>query len=158
MPHSIFNRKISSKQKKYFLKLMLNLLTNYQYLYYKFYASSVWWRRGKDPFSYQTGLYVITTLSFMNFLTLLALSEVLTGFGYEQICYSKLNAVLLGSTILFINYALLVRNEKYLKIIKKFRNEDKKTRIKGNIYALLYVVFTLLLLGFSGFLVRIFRH
>lgn len=125
----------------------------YQYLFYKYYRWSVWLNRGMDPYSYQAGWAFLSLLLFANFLTILCITEIVTGYGFDQ--FSKLPKIFIIATMtvfLFINYFIFIKNRKYKKIIERYEKEDRKSKIKGNIIAWLCIIITALLVVSSAFL------
>lgn len=136
---------------------MKKIYRGYQYLFYKFYAWDLWLHGEKD-FPYQAAWFTLSFLIYMNFVFLMAVSEVITGYGFEQfMSLSNLNKIAIGTGFLIFNYFLFVRKRKYKKIVKQFENEDRKSRIIGNIFAWGYVFLTLPGFFFLCYLFSIIR-
>src|ERR1700733_14180534 len=104
--------------------MIKNIYKGYEYLFYKFYSWDVWLNCGKDPFPYQAAWYTLSFLVYMNFLAILMILEIFTGYGFDQIGYSgyqKIIVIALGFSFLILNYFIFIRkkiyqsNEKILK-------------------------------------------
>lgn len=67
---------------------MINkLYSGYQYVFYKFYTWDVWLHSHNDPFPQNVALFTISLLVWINFLSLLILLELITGYGFDQLKY-----------------------------------------------------------------------
>src|SRR5690242_4041173 len=132
---------------------MIRLWKAYQYLFYKY---SHWDRyswRNKNMFgACQAGLYTLTFLIGMNFFTFLAIIQIFTGFGFDQISDSKIKMLSVGIFFLVLNYFILIHNKKYKAVFKQFENEDRKSRMIGNVFACSYVILTFSAAIISGIL------
>jgi hypothetical protein len=131
--------------------------TGYQYIFYKL-SRWDWYNWGNRNLAGAswTGLFALSFLLWAHFLNFLTLLEIITGYGFKDL-FSKPEIIGITSVFLYVNYLVLFRNKKYLKIINQFEKEDKKSRIKGNIFTWLFVIGTLFINFFFLYLLKILR-
>jgi hypothetical protein len=126
--------------------LIKKICMAYQYFFYKCYRVSTLLTPDEYSFNcYKSGWLTLSFLNYINFLALSLISEILTGYGFSQIGYSKTTVLIPGVFFFILNYFIFIYQEKYKKIIKKFENESKKSRTKGTIFSWIYVVLSFML-------------
>jgi hypothetical protein len=134
--------------------LMKNIFKAYQYLFYKY---SCWdtysWNKKNTAAARHTGLCILSSLFWANFLTISMMVQLFTGYIIIDFTnLSKLKMIGFGSIFLIVNYYNLSYKEKYIKIFNKFKNENKTSHIKGSIFAWSYCILTFVFLGIVAFL------
>ena len=115
-----------------------SIVNFYQYLFYKFYSWHVFLHKGKY-FPHNTAWMTISLIESFNFLNLLMMLQILTGYQFIKLFFSD-SGVKTSSMIIiylvfnFFDYFFLMKNKKYIKIVKRYEKEDRASRIKGNIF------------------------
>lgn len=141
---------------------MRKLCYYYQYLFYKYYCWN--FSRNTDRHAYETGWFLLSLAEYANFLTLLIIIQLFTGFGFSQIfshpktVQSNLASVASGLIFIVINYFILIRNKKYVNTIEHFKDENQRSRIIGNIFALLYFFGSWIVAGVCAYILGITRN
>ncbi len=113
--------------------------SSYNYLFYKFYSWHLWLHKGY----YCPQNTACITLSFfvcVNLLTLSILTQLLIGYGFNQIGKYKQLIIIVPCIILAMNYVFFLKNKRYTKIINQFKNEDIKKSRLGNIFVLIFIL------------------
>ncbi len=130
----------------------------YEYLFYKYTTWSEWLNLGMNPYAYQGGWGFLSLLLSFNFLTFLFILQIIIGYGFEQFA-SLPKWVIISISLVFlkINHVLFLKDRKYKAIIKKYENEDRKSKIKGNILAWGCIIFTIIAFISSAELASILR-
>ena len=93
-----------------------------------------------------TAFFSLTFLVYVNLLSLFLALKLIFNFSISHIELSKLEIGIYSLIPAIPQYLLLLHKKKYLNILKEFGIEDKKSSIKGTIYAWLYMTITLLIL------------
>ena len=128
----------------------------YQYLFYRIY---VWYEKkfGEKEMPYITASSFSGMFVLLNLVTLVFLIQLITGIRLVELFFeSGYNVVIVISFVVVaevVNYYVLFRKKKYLKLIKEFKKEttaENKRNLKlcyiytlGSILALFLVSFAL---------------
>ena len=114
------------------------------YIYYRFYRFQVSVGNGiiAVPMSL---LFLSLTLNFFS-----VISALYAFFGINVLSYHlKFGGVIVIGIIITTNYFLFAYGKRYKAIIERYENEGKLNVKNGNLYVVVYVVFTLILFGFG---------
>jgi hypothetical protein len=110
-----------------------------KYLYYRIYDWNLraW---GESDMPQYNAIIGVSFLIYLNIISLFIAIETLTGNQYFLFLpngeyYAAATCLLL----LLVNYILLVRNGKYLKIAEEFKKENPSQKRKGLVFVWLYV-------------------
>lgn len=127
----------------------------YRYLFYRIYVYQLR-KYGEGNAPHMAAITAIGGLLYFNLLTIVSIVDVFTGFDFVTIFHPS-NSILIAFALLFMLmlYYIFVRdfkrNHKHKKIIKEFKKEDARIRIKGTIFVWCYTIGT-----FLGFLLFLF--
>lgn len=120
------------------------ILKAWSYLFYKFYS----WQlklHGEVGSPYATALITMFFLNFLNFYSLVYVIKIFTGYDLNQVFYnvvqfSKVGVILGLMAFLLCIHFFCIKKNIYKGVVKKFKSESHKDRIKGNILTWCYVV------------------
>lgn len=129
----------------------------YQYLFYKYYTWNLWLNRGMDPFAYQAGITVLSLLIVINIMTLLEIINIVAGVDLLQLGNPKLSLTIMTIAFCYINLLIFKSHKRYKKIIKRFEQEDRKSKILGNMFAWFCFLGSFAILIGTAFLERYFN-
>lgn len=95
----------------------------------------------KDPDGRQKSAWALMAfIMFFTFVEIIGFVEFFTGYKIPWIDFSsKLQALVVGGVFLMVSYFLFLHDKRYIKIIKKFANEDERSKRRGEIFAFGYV-------------------
>lgn len=125
----------------------------YKYTFYKLY---IWYLNtfGKRASPQDSAMLIITALTFINILTVLAILQGITGINFMTIGEWPVEYLLLLAFIyMAIHHFILLYNKRYKNIIHEFEVETEEQRKKGTLWVVLYIIGTHLLLIISGFII-----
>lgn len=133
-----------------------NFFYYYQYLFYKYYSWNIF---TNDRTRYEFGWALLSIAEYFNFLTLLLIMQLFTGYGFEQFSnLSKVQITLVWIIFLGFNYIILISNKKYLTIIERFKNENSRSKMIGNLIAFLYFFGSLVIYILIAYFVGVFQR
>src|SRR5262245_62077377 len=100
----------------------------YQYLFYKFHMWDIraWGKSGDSP---RQAWFSVSLICFIYFLIFSTLLHLLTGYDDQIFNFPKPLILLVMGVFLIPNYFIFMRNQKYKRILKKFENESRRSRI-----------------------------
>src|SRR4051794_4748576 len=114
----------------------------YRYLFYKYHSWALWLHGEKDG-PHVTALGTMVFLLFANLMTLESIILIFTRFSLLEIFNSpKTVGIVLALVLIPSHDFYFTRKKRYKEIEKEFKGEDRKTRIKGNIFAWSYIFFS----------------
>ncbi|GAA3942774.1 hypothetical protein [Hymenobacter algoricola] len=120
------------------------------YIYYRMYRFQIAVGNGSVAVPMASLLMIfmlyINTASII--VSLLALIEV--AISSELLTYAF---IIIGAVIILAVYALSIHNKNYKFIIKRFKNEDTTTDKKGNMFVVIYIIFSIAFMGLSFYLI-----
>lgn len=117
----------------------------YQYLFYKLYTGYIWLHGEKATAPHEIAWFSLSFLLLLYVYALLIIFEALTGYGFDQVIQSKIIIITILTTFTTINYFVFIKKKKYIKVIKRFQNENEKMRIIGNVCVWLFIIFSLVI-------------
>jgi hypothetical protein len=126
------------------------MLDLYKYLYYRLYSWNLntW---GENDLPQWNALFGV---SFMMFINIGIVAGIIDIFGLNIFIEDtpKIEILVFGFLILFINYFWLVHNGKYKKIAKLYNKESKNIRLRNTILLWLYVLVSFVIISFVAIL------
>ena len=126
-----------------------------KYIFYKIYTWSLKANGKSDLPHYNT----IIGISFLMGINLLTISIILSIVSRIKLVTSSPTILLGGiSSILVFNYFYFIYDNKYLKIIKHYRNIDDRLKIKGALATVCYIVFTFVFFCLSVYILYIMNN
>ena len=108
----------------------------YYYIFYR--ILSLWRKIGKNDVVF-SAMIAFTLFFWINIVTISSYFEIKNKYTYEDLKYIIL-VLILG--MVFINYLLLVRNDRYKIKIERYSNETKHQQILGNVITTLCIIAT----------------
>ena len=116
-----------------------------KYLFYKFYRGALYIRKEGDPDI--RAWFVLSGFMGINFYSIqqLCVSLIYKNKGHLPVTI-QIIAVLL---ILTINYFLFLYRDNPQKIVSKYSNESKQSRVSGILVTYLYVIATIVLMMYA---------
>ena len=118
-----------------------------EYIYYKIYI----WKKNKD--SEMTAFSVISLLIFFKLFILFEIIDII--YNIAPLSTPKVFIISIMGSIIIINYFWFIHKKKYLKIIKKYKDETKK---QGLVRGLLVILYFILIIGIILLLAYINKH
>jgi len=115
------------------------LLRYYEYLYYKLYSWHVLLHKGKYGPERATW-YLISFLCYLNFLTILLLLQIFTGYGFIELCDSNVNCLMFGVVFVVLNYFIFIYKNKYKIINLEFSQQNKRQNFVGTVFVWIYMI------------------
>ena len=111
----------------------------YRYVFYKLYT----WFRKSDVAEYKAlaGVYLLITF---NLLTVPQIMGIIGGKKVFLPDFPRTTLLLIALGHLLIHYFLLVFNNRYVRIVKEFQDENEKQKKKGNRFVFLYIAGSIL--------------
>lgn len=121
------------------------MLDLYKYLYYRLYLWNLktW---GEKDLPQWNALFGV---SFMMFINIGIIAGIIDIFGLNIFIEDtpKIEILVFGFLILFINYFWLVHNRKYKKIAKQYNKESKNIRSRNTLLLWLYVLLSFVIVS-----------
>lgn len=121
-----------------------------KYLFYQIYQLMV--RVGNGDVAEFAAVILMSMMLLLNINTIIAYVYVFTG---NKISISNNSKALILSEVIFTTillYLLLAWKGKYLKILKEYEGESRREKLKGRVYIICYIVFSIGFLLLSFFL------
>jgi hypothetical protein len=110
----------------------------YYYLYFRLYRFA---KKVGTVDATWTAMMLISALLFLNIASIYLL--------FSEKDFDTKNAGILGGVLIFvigiINYMIFIRHDNCLKIIRQFKNENRKQRKTSIFFTLIYVILTFFL-------------
>lgn len=123
-----------------------------KYLFYKLYKLFVK-INGKDNYPEYTAMLAVGTLLFFNILTILSIINVF----YPFWCFPEISRgcffIYIGAPYVLILYFAFVFNNKHVRIIKEFLNENEEQRKRGRGKVIIYFAASMFLVIVSLILI-----
>ena len=122
-----------------------------KYIFYKFYKLLKILDTDKTP-EYKAH-FLLSMFESFNLLEFYILTSFRTLFTSNKspLIEEKIMGAIIYSSLFYLNYLLLVKKGRYLKIENRFRAESRKQRIIGTIFVAIYIFLTVFLLFYATY-------
>jgi hypothetical protein len=109
----------------------------YKYLFFKFYFWAYKLHGNKESNEY-TAFFTLTFLVYINLMSIVEILILLFNLRFENIELSKLEIGVYSMIPVIPQYFILLYKKKYLRIVKKYYDNDKNRF--GTLYVWLYIL------------------